>query len=172
VPSVRLQLPASRLHASATTNTLGQSITAVTIGPTQLGGLFLPPFRTPRDYDQSRPARLYLGIFNPSGAAHAAGDLAIRTTLDLATPDVGLSPDDWTENYAIEANWVPQRYRAIEITNAGEPALPARYLSNFSVLGIRIARNGTDPTDTWPGTLGIITTAWIDYTQECRYGCL
>jgi len=172
MPTSRLQLHFERFYVAANNFLLGSCTPAVSVTATQNGGFYVHPQRTPVDLDLSRPARLYVALFAGVNSTPTPGDVEIRAGCNITDPTNDVLDESFSNYLPIPANFPFKRPTYFELTADGDPMFPAHSLTPHSIFGLRISRNGGSIEDNWPYTLGIVTTAWLEYSQNCRYGCL
>lgn len=172
MPLITLPVLYERSYGSVVAGTFGTATPALTVTASQLGGWYAHSLRGPVDMDLSRPARLWLNYLNQTAGAIAAGIVLIRVSQTIGQVD-GYAVETTNDTYLdIPANLEKNVLRLTELTADGDPFFPARSLDRDDSVGLRIVRVGNSDEDTWPATIAMLTTLWITYHQNCRWGCL
>jgi len=173
MPTIKHQLGFGRLYGTTALGGLGQAIPSLTMTAAQLGGFFANPILPPYNMDRSRDARLWLTIFSTANPGPAAGNVQLDVGLTLARPGIAVVDAVHSLVQAVPAAWAGSQRIVVEVLNAGGPLIPGRTLERDTLIGLRFARNGPAVADTWTGSLGLVTAAWLEYSEDCRFGsCL
>jgi len=168
MPLVRFELPFDRVYAAASNGALGTATAALTITAAGSGGLYSTPFRTPLDMDRSREAHLYAALYKPGGALVPAGFVAIQVVRTIARPDLAAADLPTTTFLEIPANHPNNTPIYFDLEDPLDPLFPPGILQPDDLVGLRVARLGTNPGDDWASTLGIVTMLWLEYSENCR----
>lgn len=172
MPIRRLDLHRERDYGSVVAATLGTALPSLTVTASQLGGFFAAAFRPPLDMDHSRVARLFVGLYCPSGAPVATADVELVHVVTTAGDGTLAGNTTYTDLRSCPGNWTLNELAYVELFNAGEPAFAAHYFNPLFLYGIRIVRNGPSASDTYARSTSFTTTPWIEYSENCRYACL
>lgn len=169
LPSTEVQLGFNRLFGAVNAGALAQYIPTMGVIGTGLGGFYAQPFRLPLDFDRSRVALLFGYIATVNAPVALGGNVKLDLGIAIAAPNSTATFALTSQLVAIPAAWPTNSWMPMELTVAGGPALPASSLTQSSVLGFRLARDGPAPGDVWTGTLQLITLLVLRYSRLCQF---
>lgn len=153
-----------RVYSSATSSVIGQIATSHTISQIANGGFYTQPLRIPENLDTTKPVSVRIlavpAIPSSGGVRNVRFQLAY-TVIDPGGPIVDTSvPFDYTT----PDNWSNDDPRYILIDDGSGSTIPTGLLLGATHLGLRIARNGADPADTFDKLIKIAHALTLDYT--------
>lgn len=158
---------------TATQGNLGDMV-CVDVVPTAFGGWSFENITLPVCWDVSYPASLYYTTARALGAVDDVGLILWwlntsvirldRSIFSLVSTMLWQPPAGWGTNDCIQLAFDP----GTGVT------WPAHTFEQGDLLGIRLSRAGTDPTDTYLRTTKLFQAARIQYTGRCRGlgGCM
>ena len=168
--TVNLILPYVRAAGTVAINALDIGIPTVTVGPAALGGLYVAPFILPYDYDRTRDGRLFVVLCTAGGIGGAAGNVLLSANATVGPPAAIVATITQTTLVPIPATWPNLSWMEVELLNGTAPIFPAFSLTNRSVVGFRVVRDGPNALDTYPSTIGIPLGLRLQYNRLCSYG--
>jgi hypothetical protein len=123
--------------------------------------------------DLSRPARLFAFIFNRGAPVTPAGVVRLLADYTIGEPDAVAGDVTLLAQVTIPDLLPTSQLIRVEILRSGQPFFPAHAFTRDSVVGLRFARSGALPSDTWAGSLSMVDVLRIEYTETCLFGgCL
>jgi len=172
MPSRFLTIPFERLFSAAGHLTFGAYGIGVSAGDNVRTGFYTEAFRTPDDMDRSRPARLWYRIFNPTYHVVAQSEVYLRIGMTRSPVDVTPTNTLGYDFITIPENWPTGIPMQLEMLSDNSAFIQAKELGLNDLCQFRVERYGDHEDDTWPFVLGFASSVVLEYSQNCRYGCL
>lgn len=172
MPNQRLPLHFDHNYSTGNLAQLGSYAFATSITLNGTGGWYAHPVTTPLNMDRSRIARLFVWVFNPGAPVTPSGVVRLTASYTLSRP--GVTALDFPKLHLLTIpDLQPQNQPLlVEFRPGGLPYLEAGLLQPDSILGIQVARAGAHASDTWTGTLGILNSAYLEYSENCLASCM
>jgi len=167
-----LTFPYALPYATSTQTTIGLVARAQQVSSVADGGFYCSPRSLPPDFDPSYPSDL--NIWWLAGAAITGTDKVVRlhTTFTRLSLDGTTYDDSRTVDITLPSGLAANTLFYTTLLDAGDAnTFPGHYFSAGDALGLRAARIGSNPADTYPGVVKLATDLELRYHQRCQAVC-
>ena len=168
LPSTEMQLGSQRSFGTVGLAVLGNGIPVLDVSPVTPGGFYTDPVELPLTYDRSRDGFL-LGYFACGTIGAPAGNVVLGVAFTHGVSGAVPVNVGYVVTVPIPNLWTANELLRVDLLNAGLPAFPASLFAQRTILGIRLIRVTTDPTDTWNGTLRFLPFVKVTYSALCSF---
>ena len=163
-PIRRIVLPSDRTYASVTNSTIGQTIVAVSVLGTQIGGHYLTPILVPDDMDVTKPCKVKL-LISPVSNATTNGQVIRFSLTETHVADGGTRTEtSFNYDWSVPDNWATTNNNVITLDSGGGSTFAGSTFQHGQHLALRVARVGTATEDTFDKSVNIGEYAVFEYT--------
>ena len=157
-----------RSYNTATAHFIGTAIAARYVHANDLGGFYLLPFTLPQDMDVSQPSSVRI-LVNPLQNAAINGQ-KVRFILQATHVPDGGSPQTSTVNcnWSVPENWTTDDCNVVLMDNGNGRTFEGNTFAEGDTVGLRLARAGSDPADTFDKAVKMADYIQFEYTAK-RY---
>jgi hypothetical protein len=159
-------LTATRTFAGLINTSIRTAITAVSINPTQTGGLYLGPFNIPQDMDTTRPSDLTWRITRVSGTTNTL--TVVNWHLILTRCPIGATPADhaWDYETSVPIDWPLNDAVEFTFDNGSGHTFDPGAFAPTDLVGIRIEKPIGDPSDRFPNSINLPLAFRFTYSTK------
>jgi hypothetical protein len=161
-----LSLSGQRSFSAVTTTTISATIPAVTVGASVIGGIYLQPQRLTPQVDVRRSIGVWI-LLSPAANSLVDGQhVSIQLSVTQVNADGTLTDTNVTYIWPVPNGWLTTDTEFVLIDNGNGVSFDAEFFADQQNIGLRVARLGDKPADTFAQGLKIAEYAVLQYTTR------